>query len=322
MGLINKLKNVLFEETEIDEPENEEFVEQKLDEKIEKAKMSLPKINRDSRKKEEKTKIEKKEEYDFEDEPDHELFKMEKTFNFPDFDEDEFEDFIPKKKEEPKKVQIKEENEYKSRFNKENNEKKVFSSTRVIKTMKEEPKKAFKPSPVISPVYGILDKNYKKEDIITKEEKTEKDNIKLDVDSVRKKAFGALEEDLASTIENEPVVNFYGDIDESIEEEKVNNLLEDSVDSEIDVTKEMELPIEEEFGSSIQDELEDSDEIDEIFANTKDKLIEEDSTDDANIEKEIIDKEIEENIEDSLGDESEDDLFELIDSMYENKEEE
>lgn len=32
----------------------------------------------------------------------------------------------------------------------------------------EEPKKVFKPSPIISPVYGVLDKNYHKEDIVTK----------------------------------------------------------------------------------------------------------------------------------------------------------
>ena len=31
---------------------------------------------------------------------------------------------------------------------------------------KEEPKKRFQPTPIISPVYGVLDKNYKKDDIV------------------------------------------------------------------------------------------------------------------------------------------------------------
>ena len=51
--------------------------------------------------------------------------------------------------------------------------------------------KKFKPSPIISPIYGILDKNYKKEEIRTKidtsfnSEKKEKQ-----IDSIRKKAYG------------------------------------------------------------------------------------------------------------------------------------
>jgi len=80
-------------------------------------------------------------------------------------------------------------------------------------------RKPFTPSPVISPVYGILDKNYTKEDIIEKKggikrERVVKPIIKktsevqhssstslyeVDIDSVRKKAYGELE-DLERTL--------------------------------------------------------------------------------------------------------------------------
>ena len=97
-------------------------------------------------------------------------------------------------------------------------------------------KKPFTPSPVISPVYGILDKNYTKDSIVDKkdgmkrerikpiktevvleseiekqeelrrieEENNKKDVKKVNIDLVRKKAYGALEE-MAKT-EEEPVL--------------------------------------------------------------------------------------------------------------------
>ena len=369
MGLFNKLKNVLFEETEIEEPEIEETVEKKLDEKIEKATMNLPRIDR---KKKEEKKIDN--EYSFEDEPDSELFKIEKTFDFPAFDEEEFEDFIPRKKEVEKKVEEKKEErkEKEIRRNRIEQPKKVkseYSSTRIIRTTREEPlKKAFHPSPVISPVYGILDKNYKKEDILTRDEKLEKESVKLDVDSVRKKAFGALEEDLVhNNVEEEPIIKFYEDIDnvvesdalDEIEENIEDTLLESANIEEIDVTKEMELPtenledetdIEESLEIDDTDDIEDEvekeleieeteeetyedeeqDEIDELFEDTEDKIeIEEEEKEvkpkrrkrKEQTAEEIIDEKIEEEItEESAPDE--DDLFELIDSMYENKEDE
>ena len=68
-------------------------------------------------------------------------------------------------------------------------------------TVVEEPKKVFKPSPIISPVYGVLDKNYHKEDIVTK--KTARSSYHSDnitVDDVRQRAFSTLEDDLKNEI--------------------------------------------------------------------------------------------------------------------------
>lgn len=52
--------------------------------------------------------------------------------------------------------------------------------------------KPFKPTPIISPVYGILDQNYTKDDVIVKSEPTTSRNPNLD--EVRKKAYGIKKE--------------------------------------------------------------------------------------------------------------------------------
>ena len=67
---------------------------------------------------------------------------------------------------------------------------------------KEEPKK-FKPTPIISPIYGVLDKNYHKEDIKTKnnsENTTYYNHKEVSIDDIRKKAYGTLEDDLEDTL--------------------------------------------------------------------------------------------------------------------------
>lgn len=69
---------------------------------------------------------------------------------------------------------------------------------------KEEPRKRFKLSPVISPVYGILDKNYKKDDIIEKKSTSETiyhESAALKVDRIRKKAYGTLEDELENGLD-------------------------------------------------------------------------------------------------------------------------
>ena len=58
---------------------------------------------------------------------------------------------------------------------------------------KRKDKKEFTPSPIISPIYGILDKNYKKEDVISKREvrlSSYTTNNRMDFDAVRAKAYG------------------------------------------------------------------------------------------------------------------------------------
>jgi len=65
---------------------------------------------------------------------------------------------------------------------------------------KEEIKKRFQPTPIISPVYGILDKNYHKEEIIDKSKKSTSRTTAKTLDDVRKKAYGSLEDDIETTL--------------------------------------------------------------------------------------------------------------------------
>lgn len=63
----------------------------------------------------------------------------------------------------------------------------------------------FKPSPIISPIYGILDKNYKKDEIVNKREVRITSSYareNLSVEDVRRKAFGSLSDDLEMEMDN------------------------------------------------------------------------------------------------------------------------
>ena len=107
----------------------------------------------------------------------------------------------------------------------------------------DEPKKVFKPSPIISPVYGVLDKNYKKDDIITKKSpRSSYHSENITVDDVRKRAFSTLEDDLKNEIlEDDYIVSkrevveddldIFKDIEEN-EDEVINNKKVDIVDND------------------------------------------------------------------------------------------
>ena len=108
----------------------------------------------------------------------------------------------------------------------------------------DEPKKVFKPSPIISPVYGVLDKNYKKDDIVTKKSpRSSYHSENITVDDVRKRAFSTLEDDLKNEIlEDDYIVSkrevveddldIFKDIEENPEEEVINNKKVDILDND------------------------------------------------------------------------------------------
>lgn len=142
---------------------------------------------------------------------------------------------------------------------------------------KEEPKK-FRPSPVISPVYGVLGENYKKEDILPRASSEGTLPKIMDVDNVRKKAFGILEQNMDT---NEVLQDFKGDseiplekIDENLDEDIMGKTIKIDVDD-------------------VKNELDKKEEIDS--SDTKAGV----KKDDEALEK---------------------DLFNLIDSMYETRE--
>ncbi len=71
---------------------------------------------------------------------------------------------------------------------------------------KKEEKTGFKPSPIISPIYGVLDKNYKKEDVKEKRDvhisSYSRENVS--VDDVRNKAYGVNETRRKDRVEEHP----------------------------------------------------------------------------------------------------------------------
>lgn len=149
------------------------------------------------------------------------------------------------------------------------------------------PVKKFKPTPIISPVYGILDKNYHKEDIVDKtDDYTSVDG--LSVDSIRNKAYGTLEDELENTLFGNNSILF----NDEDKKKEVFNAVEDETDNDLLDN------FEEKKDDDIDHTLEDLENITMDIGKELDSLL-----------SKKTDKE-----------EDEDDLFDLIDNMYEGDE--
>lgn len=166
---------------------------------------------------------------------------------------------------------------------------------------KEEEKKVFRPTPIISPVYGVLDKNYRKDDITPKKTRpitTEYDTSHLTIDDVRKKAYGTLEDDLELSIPGE---------DYEITEEQ--DIITEEVEPQSDEL--VDLDYEPRFAKK-----------DEVIENIDDKesdLFEEIETKEEPLSDEEMFEELQEENDDTTDELTDSDLFNLIDSMYDNK---
>jgi len=197
MGFLDKLKNVFFEEEEIEEEEIEES-KPKLARKVEIPKKKPPIALEEK----EEVRVESQPEFTESVQPVREetiireevrVTKEEVPNKFAMmFEEDDFvleeppkavtretversRTLYPEKREESYSESIKKDNSY--------------GYTKSYYESRE--KKTFTPSPIISPIYGILDKNYKKEEVVTKKEiRISSSRNKVDLDTVRSKAFG------------------------------------------------------------------------------------------------------------------------------------
>ena len=208
MKLLDKLKNVFFEEVEEDD---EEELPQSFAKKVE-----IPKKTYEAVKPPKKDiEIPKKEPDFFEEEhekvkeeikPVVEDVKEEKEFPMM-FDESDFledkEDEKPE--EEPKEMVYRREDRKNSEARELYQGKKEVSYIESVNNRtnysytksyyEEKDVKGFRPSPIISPIYGILDKNYRKEEVVTKREtRVVSSYSKPDLDSIRNKAFGSEDE--------------------------------------------------------------------------------------------------------------------------------
>lgn len=276
----------------------------------------------------------------------NETLKKEEKFKFPVyFDEKDF-DKLPsasavEKKEEPKRVTpvVPKKEPPKEPVRKEayGGRNPAFSASIV-----KEEKKVFKPTPIISPVYGVLDKNYKKEDITPKKRVETRVSKELTVDDIRNKAFGTLEDDLETTLfgkssilfnnevessENDPL-DLFDELDAKVEEPRHGKTEEEStMFSRAEKNKELEFLNEvEELEDLVINERPETEKKEE--AETSSVEVSSDNMIEEEMDKICSDLSLEEKSENDIEyheasseekELTESDLFNLIDSMYEKK---
>ena len=287
MGVLDKIKNLFYDVEVVD----------------------IPKENTEEVKVKEEIEVEKKDEMD-DVVSERDLLKSETTFKFPVIFEDE--DFKDMEEEPKKKI-----SENKTRETKNTNKyQKPKLDREVIREVMEKPKK-FTPSPIISPVYGLLDKDTNKK-IDNKNSSKSLEQTKemvINFDTIRQKAYGSLTDD----IENELNSN-KNDIDEI--EEEINSILEEN-------SLLSDLEDEEDESTKAKEELESYEEENTDEYNYSDFGVEyklDNKDDKKSKKKEIKEKDVEkqENVEKTKDEkdknekdvELSEDLFNLIDSMY------
>lgn len=152
------------------------------------------------------------------------------------FDEKDFNDLEISNKEEKKLDYV----EKKIEPEKRTYEKETYRTQEDIEKIE---KRTFKPTPIISPVYGILDKNYHKEDIVSRSEpKKIEESTEPTVDTIRNKAYGTLEDELENTLFGSGSIlfknNFKSDDNENAEVTEVDDdILSNLTD---DISKELD----------------------------------------------------------------------------------
>lgn len=224
---------------------------------------------------------------------------------------------------------------------------------------KEDPKpKKFKPTPVISPVYGVLDKNYTKDEVKVSDEKTyelQRPSRKVDFETVRNKAFGSLTDDIRNNLcENcelyqEVKITKASDLklreqnnEELLADIKEDISLETAEENYYDFGVDYEIPKREDKSSVkiTRTKTKELEEIKIVNHNDEESSVEKIEVketpekkesskikldDTKEFEKISIDEETADNILESLTDldeenDSENDIFNLIDSMYDEEE--
>lgn len=317
MGLFGKIKNIFYDEEIIEVPVEDKKQEER------------PRI--------EEVRVPKREEprptirpVVEEEKPvapvytERELFKTESTFKFPVLDEDEEDEpvitrsrsnILDLERKQTRETPVKP--EIKNSFRSVSSQRETSSVN--TSSSSSSSSKTFRPSPVISPVYGVLDKNYKKEEIIERQHHSIRHNPSdMNYDSIRRKAYGTLEDELENTLskisssKKEEVIKTIEEV-ESLDTEANSRSIEDLL-SEIEGNRNVSIG---EIEERIKDRLEEEENAVE-FVKHEDEFVRE-------IEPvkipEVEEKRTEVKEEEPEFDKTlEHDLFNLIDSMYEERE--
>lgn len=200
MGFFEKVKNMFTEEVEED------------DLKVEQIKKEVTQVAIESPNAKEEP---------IEDDVEEFRFESTQKINKPVFfDDNDFRDLNLREEKKEEKIQ----------------EKEIYGTKIQAEPVVE--KKNFKPTPIISPVYGILDKNYHKEDIVSRGEvRTKKESVESPIDAIRNKAYGTLEDELENTLFGSNSILFKKD-EEPVEIKEVDDdVLTDLTD---DISKELD----------------------------------------------------------------------------------
>lgn len=325
MGLMDKFKN-LFTDEEVIEDDNDIEIKE-----VKKEEPKLPTFMREKIKEEEKdisTQPEEKE-VSLDKEPSVSEIKLEEkqNFKFPiDFDDGDFATTTSMTREslhsyDKEKIDVM---EPEVTFNpvkpipkpEVKKEKKVAE---IYKDKKEEKKpeiKKFRATPIISPIYGVLDKNYSSDDVSdTSGENFERrrPSKNLDFDSVRKKAYGNQTKDKSSEkLKEEPPI--YLDDDYKGNDITLDEATENYYDYGVAYQKE-ETP--EEIHTSSDDSFDN-------FSKAKKEIPPVKSSINllSTLKKSMGDESTEESTHSEKNLELTDDLFHLIDSMYDERNDE
>lgn len=287
MGMMGKIKNILF--TEEDETEEIPVIND-IPEPVQEEKPTLEdeiarfkNFNYEEKFTPEPVQEEKPVFYE-------EPTKKEEKSPFQSFDEEEFERLAAYNKHKLL------ERDRKLREEKEKKREQQIRNEEIKPVVKEQPK--FVPSPVISPVYGILDKNYTKDDILPRASSDGTLPKIMDVDLVRKKAFGTLEtieKNITNDLDDVKITSFEDQVESN--EEVVSNIVQ-----EISIEETKPLPKVE--VDEVEEKLEDTKPLPKVANKKKETVSIEDDLEEEKKENKDIDR----------------DLFELIDSMYKDEE--
>ena len=300
MGFLNKLKELFTDVEEIDDVDAEEEIEEEKNE--------LPKVMRDAVLEEEK-----------------------KYAN----EEVEIKQIPPVKKEEVNLTPTREQRfDFSRTIEKELSVSQSKPTLNVLKDVekpkkvadlyqddvKEKNKNHFKASPVISPVYGILDKNYKKEEVMEKDDSSSdlrRPSKKVDFETVRKKAFGNLTDEIKDNLlcENCELLKEARRVATLKEDDLLYDISKEAEEADVKkLTLEKAIENYEDFGVAYEIPKEEKNEEKE---NNDIKIVNHNDGEVKAEQIEVKDTKEEVNLTSST---NKDDLFDLIDSMYEDKE--
>lgn len=341
MGLFGKIKNIFYDEEIVEVPveEKKQEVQPRIEEvRIPKREDTVIREEMPSFKMEEPKREVREPERPKSVAPiytERDLFKTQPSFKFPVIDEEEDEEPVVRREEakprtrssildydmRPTRREPERKPEYKipSKSNTNSSSSRSFGSP-----SNKSNERTFKPSPVISPVYGVLDKNYTKEEIRQRNEYVRHNPSDMNYDSVRRKAYGTLEDELENTLSK---------ISEKPKEEKLESSapLEDTKSiedllSEIEGNRNMSIgEVEEQYKDKLEED--DTGEFGFNFkvdgqSIKKEEPKEESSSllDDFKTRFESNEESVKEEPKEEFEKTLEHDLFNLIDSMYEEKE--